>query len=66
MSPADGAKLWRQYMSPLSSQGYTLVSPACTNAPSGKIWMKEFLAECKDCPVSVTDSLGVKLTHVIP
>lgn len=53
-------------MSPLSSQGYTLVSPACTNAPSGKIWMKEFLAECKDCPVSVTDSLGVKLTHVIP
>jgi len=53
-------------MSPLSSQGYSLISPACTNAPSGKIWMKEFLADCKDCPVSAPDPFGVLLAHVIP
>lgn len=51
MSPADGAKLWQQYMSPLKNQGYYLVSPACTNAPSGKAWMKGFLADCKGCPI---------------
>lgn len=46
LSPDYAAKLWKQYIEPLKNQGYQLISPACTNAPSGKTWMKEFLKAC--------------------
>jgi hypothetical protein len=53
MSPQDAAALWRRYMEPLKDRdsGYTLVSPACTNAPSGKTWMQQFLKACDGCRV---------------
>ncbi|KAF8623444.1 hypothetical protein AX15_006386 [Amanita polypyramis BW_CC] len=51
MSPADGAKMWKEYIQPLGSQGYTLISPACTNGPSGKKWMQDFFTACSDCRV---------------
>ncbi|TFY79635.1 hypothetical protein EWM64_g4374 [Hericium alpestre] len=46
MSPQDGAQLWIQYIEPLKSQGYTLISPATTSAPSGKTWMQDWLKAC--------------------
>lgn len=51
LSPGDAAQLWKQYIQPLKSQGYTLVSPACTNAPSGKTWMQQFIAACTGCTI---------------
>ncbi|GLB33625.1 putative expressed protein [Lyophyllum shimeji] len=46
MSPERGVELWLQYIEPLKSKGYSLISPACTNAPSGKKWLQDFLAIC--------------------
>jgi hypothetical protein len=51
MDPGRGANVWKQYIQPLKQQGYTLVSPACTNAPSGKTWIRDFLAACNGCTV---------------
>jgi hypothetical protein len=44
-------QLWKQYLQPLHNQGYTLISPACTNAPSGKTWMTTFMTACTGCTV---------------
>jgi len=49
MSPEAAASLWKQYIDPLKNKGYNLISPACTNAPSGKDWMKKFIDACNDC-----------------
>lgn len=51
MSPQDAAGLWKQYLEPLHDNGYTLISPACTNAPSGKTWMQDFFKACDGCHV---------------
>ena len=51
MSPSAGASLWKQYIQPLASQGYRLISPAPTNAPSGKTWLKDFISACGGCTV---------------
>jgi len=51
MEPGAAAALWKEHMQPLASQGYTLVSPACTNAPSGKTWMQSFFSQCSGCTV---------------
>ncbi|TFK76087.1 hypothetical protein BDN72DRAFT_831533 [Pluteus cervinus] len=51
MDPGHAADLWRQYIDPLQYQGYGLVSPACTNAPSGIDWQHQFLAACSGCRV---------------
>ncbi|KAJ2924934.1 hypothetical protein H1R20_g12130, partial [Candolleomyces eurysporus] len=51
ISPQRGAQLWRQHLQPLKSQGYTLGSPAPTNAPSGKTWLRDFFNTCPDCSV---------------
>ncbi|KAJ3564692.1 hypothetical protein NP233_g8135 [Leucocoprinus birnbaumii] len=56
MSPSDAANLWQKYLQPLKKDGYYLVSPACTNAPSGITWMQSFLGDCKGCDV---DALGL-------
>ncbi|KAF5388205.1 hypothetical protein D9615_000226 [Tricholomella constricta] len=49
MSPQRGAQLWQQFIQPLKAQGYSLISPACTNAPSGKKWLQDFFAACHGC-----------------
>ncbi|KAG5648664.1 hypothetical protein DXG03_000010 [Asterophora parasitica] len=49
MSPQRGAQLWKEYIQPLKAQGYSLISPACTNAPSGKQWLKDFFKACDGC-----------------
>lgn len=51
MNPWAGADLWKQYIQPLKSSGYTLVSPAPTNAPSGEKWLQDFLNACSGCTV---------------
>lgn len=49
LDPGYGAQLWQQYIQPLKNQGYALVTPACTNAPSGKQWMQSFFSACGGC-----------------
>ncbi|KAK7024343.1 hypothetical protein VNI00_016386 [Paramarasmius palmivorus] len=49
MSPQDAAALWQQHIQPLASQGYQLVSPACTSDPRSKQWMKDFFSACAGC-----------------
>jgi len=46
MSPEHGAYLWKTYIQPLKSQGYTLVSPATTSAPNGLTWVQNMLKAC--------------------
>jgi hypothetical protein len=53
MDAQDGITIWRQYMLPLASQGYTLISPAMSSRPNGKDWMATFMQDCgSDCAVS--------------
>jgi hypothetical protein len=49
LDPGYAAQLWKQYIQPLKAQGYALVTPACTNAPSGKTWMRAFMNACSGC-----------------
>ncbi|KDQ29173.1 hypothetical protein PLEOSDRAFT_1089032 [Pleurotus ostreatus PC15] len=51
MSPSRGCSLWWENLNPLKDQGYQLISPACTNAPSGTQWMKDFMGCCRDCRI---------------
>lgn len=51
MEASDGAALWKQYIQPLKSEGYTLVSPAPTNADSGLTWLQSFIEACDGCTV---------------
>ncbi|KAG9317202.1 glycosyl hydrolase catalytic core-domain-containing protein [Chiua virens] len=46
MSPQDGFNMWMQYINPLKDQGYTLISPACTNDDSGLQWYQQFFQLC--------------------
>ncbi|KAF7301426.1 hypothetical protein MIND_00707900 [Mycena indigotica] len=53
MDAWSGIQIWRQYMLPLASKGYTLLSPAMSSRPNGKDWMKTFMNNCgNDCAVS--------------
>ncbi|KAF9469066.1 glycosyl hydrolase catalytic core-domain-containing protein [Collybia nuda] len=49
MTPQHAADVWRQNINPLKDQGYRLISPAVTSAPSGKQWMKDFFTACNGC-----------------
>ncbi|KAH7920270.1 hypothetical protein BV22DRAFT_1040027 [Leucogyrophana mollusca] len=51
MSPQSGAQLWQQYIQPLAGQGYTLISPACTNDQAGLDWMAGFFSACTGCTI---------------
>ena len=55
MNAWHAADLWMQHIQPLKSQGYTLVSPACTNAPAGLQWQRDFNTACsqRGCTVDV-------------
>jgi hypothetical protein len=46
-----GVELWKTYIQPLKAQGYYLVSPSTTSAPSGVQWIKDFLDQCDGCTV---------------
>ncbi|KAJ7179819.1 glycosyl hydrolase catalytic core-domain-containing protein [Mycena crocata] len=53
MDAWSGIELWRKYMMPLASKGYTLISPAMSSRPNGKDWMATFMNNCgDDCAVS--------------
>jgi hypothetical protein len=43
LSPADAAGMWKQYLEPLRSQGYRLISPATVKGPE---WLKQFMDAC--------------------
>ncbi|KAG6909798.1 hypothetical protein DXG01_015291 [Tephrocybe rancida] len=51
LSAAAAASLWLQYIQPLKSKGYKLISPAVSNAPSGITWLKDFFTFCGGCTV---------------
>ena len=53
MDPGYAAQLWKQYIQPLKEKGYALITPACTNAPSGKTWLRAFMNACDGCTVLV-------------
>lgn len=57
LDPGYACQLWQQYMLPLRNQGYTLVSPATTSAPSGITWMHNFLNACGG--ISAIDKISV-------
>ncbi|KAF7313657.1 Glyco-hydro-cc domain-containing protein [Mycena chlorophos] len=58
MDPGSGISLWWEYMEPLVEKGYTLISPAVSNAPAGKTWMAAFMAGCNGCHIS-----GIAVHH---
>lgn len=45
--------MWKTYVLPFAKDGYTLISPACTNSPSGIQWYKDFFNGCHDCQISI-------------
>lgn len=49
MDAATGASMWQTYIQPLANEGYKLISPATSSAPSGMTWMKDFFAACSGC-----------------
>ncbi|KIK08407.1 glycoside hydrolase family 128 protein [Laccaria amethystina LaAM-08-1] len=53
LDPGYAAQLWQQYIQPLKNQGYALVTPACTNAPSGKQWYQSFFSACTGCTFDI-------------
>jgi hypothetical protein len=46
LDPTYASTLWKEYMLPLRSSGYTLVSPATTSGSGGITWMQTFLNAC--------------------
>jgi len=52
MSPEWAAQVWRDNIEPLTQQGYYLVSPAVTSAPSSKPWLQNFMTACAGCTVN--------------
>ncbi len=51
MLPATAASIWKQSIQPLKAQGYTLGAPAITGAPTGKVWLRQFMGNCTDCTI---------------
>jgi len=43
MDVQDGINMWNQYMVPLKSRGYTIISPSTTSAPDGVTWIQQWL-----------------------
>lgn len=44
---------FKNQLTPLASQGYTITSPACTSDDKGFNWIKTFMDNCKDCGISI-------------
>jgi len=49
ISPEDAVSFWKQYMSPLKAQGYSIGMAATTSAPSGLQWVLKFKDICPEC-----------------
>lgn len=50
MTPALAAQLWKSHLQPLKTKyGVRLGLPAVTSAPSGRPWLRQFLALCTGC-----------------
>jgi len=49
LSPGAAAALWRQYVQPLKSKGYTLVSPSTSNAKTSIPWLQAYFKTCPTC-----------------
>lgn len=62
MSPTDAAKLWWSTFDGYKNKGYTLWSPAVTNAQAGEQWMDEFLGAC-GCADDVRNSCLIEATR---
>lgn len=52
MSPQVAADAWKQYIQPLSNQGYQLLAPSTSSNPNGKTWTTQFFSLCNGCTVS--------------
>jgi hypothetical protein len=46
MAPSEAARIWKAHIEPKRALGYRTISPATTNAPSGKKWLQDFLKAC--------------------
>ncbi|KAH7913285.1 glycoside hydrolase [Hygrophoropsis aurantiaca] len=46
LTPEQGAQMWKTYLEPLRAKGIRLGSPAPSSAPSGKVWIQDFLQAC--------------------
>jgi hypothetical protein len=42
---ATAVSLWFEYIQPLGNQGYQIISPACTNSPTGFGWIQSFVSQ---------------------
>lgn len=49
MSPQVAADAWKQYIQPLSDQGYQLLAPSTSSNPNGKTWTTQFFSLCTGC-----------------
>jgi len=51
----EAVSLWQQHIEPLAtgSGAMRTVSPAVTSAPSGLVWMKNFVNNCDGCHIDV-------------
>lgn len=48
LDPRKAAQAWVANFEPLAKLGVKLALPACTGAPTGLVWLKQFLANCSD------------------
>jgi hypothetical protein len=63
LTAQEGVDLWRTYVEPLHHMGYRLGSPATSSAPSGKVWLQDFLRVCgADCTV---DFIALRESHTL-
>ncbi|KAF8138179.1 hypothetical protein EV363DRAFT_1251607 [Boletus edulis] len=46
MSPSEAYGIWMEYINPLAAQGYTLISPACTDNDNSFTWYQTFFNLC--------------------
>ncbi|KAF8520104.1 hypothetical protein JB92DRAFT_1926486 [Gautieria morchelliformis] len=55
MDAGSGVSIWNQYIRPMKAKGATLISPATTSDPNGKIWMQDFFQICggNKCDVDI-------------
>jgi len=51
LDAAYAAKLWLQYIQPLSMAGVLLGAPAVSSAATGRPWLSSFLAACTGCTI---------------
>jgi len=48
MGVAEAVQLFMQYINPLQWLGYEIIGPACTNAPAGTKWTRDFVTAVRN------------------